>query len=298
MGGRLRAIGGADRQLGGRDGMTYDARAMWRVLEPYHGQTYFAPEALAALTEIGLRGGWMCYFAGRAAPMGAVSPAVVEATFAVFEPGRVARAIPDAWSLATPDSVVEAKLAGASQALRRLLGEQVASSEVTEAASLVRRAADGCDHFGRPLSAAWATVAWPRDDHLALWLGATILREHRGCGHVAALAGAGLDGVEAVVSAVACGGVTQAEASIIGWSESELKAATSRLIDRRWLSAEGRATEEGIAARGRIEDETNRLAASPWRVLGEAGCARLVTLIEPLSAVIASQIPENPFPEA
>lgn len=278
--------------------MTYDARAMWRVLEPYHGQTYFAPETFSALTGIGLRGGWMCYFAGRAAPMGAVSPAVVEATFAVFEPGRVARAIPDAWGLATPDSVVEAKLVGASRALRRLLGERFASTEVTEAASLARQAAEGCDHIGRPLSAAWATVPWPTDGHLALWLSATILREHRGCGHVTALAGAGLDGAEAVVSAVAGGAVTQAEASVIGWSESELKAATSRLIDRGWLNAEGRATEEGFAARGRIEDETNRLAAPPWRTLGEAGCARLVALVEPLSAAIASQMPENPFPEA
>ena len=192
--------------------------------------------------------------------------------------------------------MVEAKLAGASQALRRLLGEGVAaSSEVTEAASLVRRAAEGCDHLGPPLSAAWATVAWPRDGHLALWLGATILREHRAA-DTSPLAGAGLDGAEAVVSVVAFGAVTQAEATIIGWSESELKAATSRLIDRRWLNAEGRATEEGIAAvRGRIEDETNRLA-SPWRALGEAGCARLVALIEPLSAVIASQMPEGPLP--
>lgn len=278
--------------------MTHDARTMWRVLEPYHGLTYFAPEADSALTEVGLRGGWMRYFAGRAAPMGAVSPAVVIATFAVFEPDHVVRALPEAWSLAAPESVVEAKLAGVDLALRRLLGEGVSSPGVAEAASLMRRAAEGCDHFGRSLSAAWAALPWPAEGHLALWLGATILREHRGCGHVAALLGAGLGGCEAQVSALAGGVVHPEDVGQSGWSESELKAATSRLADRRWLDAEGRLTEAGVVARGGVEAETDRLAASPWRALGEEGCARLLALVEPLSAAIVSQMPENPFPPA
>ena len=56
---------------------TGHARRLWRLLEPYHAATYFAPEARQAFKDAGLRGFWMGYFAGRAAPMGAVGPGVV-----------------------------------------------------------------------------------------------------------------------------------------------------------------------------------------------------------------------------
>ena len=50
------------------------ARRMWRVLEPYHAVTYFSDESRQAFKDAGLRGFWMGYFAGRAAPMGPVGP--------------------------------------------------------------------------------------------------------------------------------------------------------------------------------------------------------------------------------
>ena len=53
------------------------------------------------LRDVGLRGFWMGYpFVGRAAPLGAVGPAVVTATFFNFHPEMVRRAIPDAWLFA------------------------------------------------------------------------------------------------------------------------------------------------------------------------------------------------------
>ena len=56
-----------------------------------HSLIYFAPETEQQLTSVGLKPGRMCYFAGRAAPMGAVSGGVVTATFYNFSPGLVAR---------------------------------------------------------------------------------------------------------------------------------------------------------------------------------------------------------------
>ena len=70
------------------------ARAMWTMFEPVHDVTYFAPEALRAFTEAGLRGYWRGYFAGRAAPLGGARAAVVTASFYNFAPAFVARAIP------------------------------------------------------------------------------------------------------------------------------------------------------------------------------------------------------------
>ena len=62
------------------------ARHLWTLFEPLHAVTYFAPEARAAFENAGLRGFWRGYFAGRAAPLGAVSAAPVVALFFSFAP--------------------------------------------------------------------------------------------------------------------------------------------------------------------------------------------------------------------
>ena len=55
------------------------ARRMWTLYEPVHVVTYFAPAALQAFAQAGLRGFWRGYFAGRAAPIGPVGAAPVTA---------------------------------------------------------------------------------------------------------------------------------------------------------------------------------------------------------------------------
>lgn len=81
------------------------ARSLWHPLETINAVTYFSPECRDASVRLGLKGFWMGYFACRAAPLGAVDPGVVEATFFNFHPDRVRRALPDAWSLAHPEDV-------------------------------------------------------------------------------------------------------------------------------------------------------------------------------------------------
>ena len=84
------------------------ARKLWQRLELVHAVTYFAPEAIGALRDVGYRGFWMGYFAGRAAPLGAAGPQVVGALFYNFAPSRVSRALPDAWGFAPPEAALEA----------------------------------------------------------------------------------------------------------------------------------------------------------------------------------------------
>ena len=81
-----------------------------RAIDPLHSQLYFAPEHDERLSAIGLRPGRMAYFAGRAAPMGAVGAGVVTATFYNFSPSLVAHMIPRAWTLASPEQVLAARL--------------------------------------------------------------------------------------------------------------------------------------------------------------------------------------------
>ncbi len=252
-----------------------------RALEPLHSMCYFAPETEEHLSGAGLKRGRMCYFAGRAAPMGAVGPGVVAATFYNFNPALVARHIPAAWALAAPSVLVEARFAAVDAALRRMLGaDVVASPEVAEAAQLARRAADAVTVEGRPLAAGHVDLAWPDAPHLVLWHALTILREHRGDGHIALLVAAGLDGLEALVSYTATGRgfVVPFALASRGWSQEDWDAGVARLAERGVLDGSGAVTEQGMTLRKGIEDETNRLGAGPWLHLGADGTARLADI--------------------
>ena len=109
------------------------ARSAHNATNSLHSLIYFVPETEQELSSTGLRPGRMCYFAGRAAPMGAVSGGVVTATFYNFSPALVARSIPLAWELASPAVVISARFAAADAALTRLLGPEVIASAGTYA---------------------------------------------------------------------------------------------------------------------------------------------------------------------
>ncbi|MEV7553769.1 hypothetical protein AB0N89_29485 [Amycolatopsis sp. NPDC089917] len=265
-----------------------------------HSLTYFAPETEAALTGAGLRPGRMTYFAGRAAPMGAVGPGVVAATFYNFNPELVAKYLPRAWTLATPEKIIEARFEAVDAALTRLLGKDTLGSEqVAEAAELAREATGGCQADGRPLYAGHAGVGWPSEPHLALWHAITLLREYRGDGHIAALVINDLDGLAALVSHTATGkGFLAAAAKASrGWSDEQWDGAVAKLRERGVLDAEGGLTEAGNDLRERIEAATNAASTGPWEHLGEEKTKRLHELCGPLSrqAVEAGAFPANVF---
>ena len=280
--------------------MAGDEKRFKSAFDSLHALAYFAPEVDQALTGIGLRPGRMPYFASRSAAMGAVGPEVVAATFYNFNPEVVARVIPRAWTLATPEQVLTARLEGVDRALTRLLGEdEIKSDQVVEAAELAREATAGCAVEGRPLYAAHAGLDWPEPPHLALWHAITLLREHRGDGHIAALLLNGLSGVEALVTHVATGaGFTVDSAKLTrGWSDEQWAAAQQRLRDRGLLDGEGALTDEGIAVRDRVEAATETAAKAPWDLLGPAKLARLEELGRDLTrrVVAAGAFPKGVF---
>jgi len=263
------------------------ARRMWRLLEPYHAVIYFAPEAKERYEAAGLKGGWMGYFASRGAAMGPVSAEVIIATFYNFHPGRVRRAIPDAWRYSSPDKVLAARFDAADAALRRLLGEDVDGDAIRQAATLARAASLLCTPEGRPLFSAHAALEWPSQPHLVLWHAATLLREFRGDGHVAALVAHQIDGCEAHVLVAAAGVVPAAMLrESRWWSEDEWDAAAGRLRDRELVDDAGALTLEGKELRAGIEDLTDALALPPFAALGDEECRKLEELMRPIVARI------------
>lgn len=263
-----------------------------------HAMIYFAPEAEQQLTGAGLEPGRMCYFASRSAPMGAVGPGVVAATFYNFNPASVAAYIPKAWELASPAAVIGARFAAADAALTRLLGpDVVASADMAAIAGLVREAASACSCEGRPLYAGHAGLDWPDAPHLVLWHGLSLLREHRGDGHIAALMAAGLSGIEAQVTHIATGlgfSASFGRASR-GWSQQEWDDAVEGLVARGLLEQEGVLTPAGQAQRAHIELETDQMAAPPWQHLGDERTEQVARIGKAMSraALKAGALPRD-----
>jgi len=273
------------------------ARKTCRTLEPLHSMIYFAPEASESYVCLGLapEAG---YFASRAAAMGEVGADTVIATFFNFHPGLVRAAIPAAWDAASPAAVLDARLGAADSALRRMLGDAAGGPEMTRAATLARRAAEGAArrYEGRPLFAAHAGLPWPETPHLVLWHAQTLLREFRGDGHIAALVLHDLDPVEALGLHLATGELPERFLrDTRGWPGPEWDAGIARLEDRGLVvgveasdthHASLALTDEGAALRHQIEELTDRSALVAYESLGEEACTELRTLVRPFSRAV------------
>ena len=298
---------------------------MWTLFEPVHAVTYFAAEARSAYEKAGLRGFWRGYFAGRAAPLGvagaggtvaapadtvaasagAASAAVVAASFFNFAPAFVARAIPGVWELITPEEALRVRLAGAAEGLGRLLAGQEA--EAAAAGDLLWRAIGELDFSGRVLAAANAALpVLPGEDVAAssaspaslaaaglgrLWQAATLLREHRGDGHFAALAAADIDGCEAVVLRCCLDLRREDMQPVRGWTDEAWDGALSRLAARGWVGADGALTRAGREAHAAVEDATDRAASRPWARLGPKATAEIEAALTPLALACAAALP-------
>jgi hypothetical protein len=268
--------------------MTTRVRAMWQLLEPIHALSYFAPESVAAIQGTGLRGYWMSYFAARAAPMGEVSAAVVEATFYNFSPRLVRRAIPDAWSFASPGNVLAARNAGVTAALANHVPSDL-DGAAAQLADLLALACEGLNVDGRTLAAANLALPIPKDARTSLWQWSTTLREHRGDGHLSALVDAELSGLEAHLTLVGTGSIPR---SVLqgarGFTDEEWDAAERGLIERGLLQEDHELSTTGRVLREDVEATTDRLASQPWTTLGDDRCSEIVELASPIVQSIAA----------
>jgi hypothetical protein len=256
------------------------ARELWWLIEPVHAVTYFSPESREAFETAGLRGFWRGYFAGRAAPLGPVGAAPVIASFFSFAPSMVERALPDVWTRVTPEAALAARLAGATASLRRVWD---GLDGVDFAADLLERAARSASMAGRVLGAANAALPWPTDPIERLWHATTVIREHRGDGHVAALVAAGVDGCEALVWRAGIDGDRTTLQPARGWTDDEWDTAAARLARRGWLDTSGVATEVGRAEHAAMEAATDRAAAGPWEGWSDDDVTALRTALTPLA---------------
>ncbi|MEU0558669.1 MarR family transcriptional regulator [Dactylosporangium sp. NPDC006015] len=263
------------------------ARRLHQLVEPIHLVTYFADEPDVALFALGLRNTWDAYFAGRAAPLGRVPAEVVDAVFYNFAAGEVARHIPRVWDITTPEEAAAARQQGSAAALRRILGDLADSDTVVRAADLATKAATSAPTEGRVVYAALRTLPVPEEPVARLWHAATLLREHRGDGHNAALVTAGIGGTEAhVLHALSEGIPAEKYGRVHHLPADQLAAVVDGMRVRGLIDDSGSLSEAGRETKQQIEAVTDDLASAALAILEPGERDQLIADLEPIVAVL------------
>src|ERR1700744_5630037 len=248
-----------------------DARRMFELLEPIFLVTFMADECNQEMAALGHRTYWDGYFASRAAPLGRVPAEVVHAAFYSFAHREAARDRP--------------------RALRRILGdERPGSPGLARAADLTTKAATSAPTAGRVMYAGMRSLPVPSDPVARLWHSATMLREHRCDGHVAALVGARIGGTESHVLSALDMGIHPPESfgRIHHLPKKRLAEVMDGLRERGLVDTDGCFTDAGLEVKQRIEALTDELAAPPYDVLSPAELDELIAELEPVTAVLVA----------
>ena len=257
---------------------------MFELLEPIATVTFSAVPNEAFLA-VGMRNYWDGYFAGRAAPLGLAPAEVVHAVFYNFADGEVARHIPWVWGKITPQEAITVREQGSTAALRQTIGDLADSPALARVADLATRAAVSAPTEGRALYAGLRTLDVPGEPVARLWHAATLLREHRGDGHNAALLTHGIGGTEShVLLALTLGMRAEEFGRVHHLPRAQLAAVVDGLRARGLVDAAGGFTEAGRQTRERIEALTDELAAPAYDVLSADELDELITGLEPIAA--------------
>ena len=263
------------------------ARRMFDLVEPIGVIPYSADDPNEAMFALGFTNYWDTYFAGRSAPLGIVPAEVVDALFYNFAPGEVARHIPKVWQTTTPEAAIAARRVGCANALRRILAAHVDTPAFVRAAELLTKAAISAPYAGRPMYAALRTVPIPDEPVARLFHAASLLREHRGDGHIAALMVEGVGGLEAhVLLALDMNMPAEKFGRIHHLPAAQLGAVIDGMRDRGLIGDDGWLSARGHAVKQRVESLTDDLAAKPYESLDAGELDELMTNLEPLATLL------------
>jgi hypothetical protein len=199
--------------------------------------------------------------------MGQVPGELIASAFAVFNPAAVVPAVAFGWTLTDAPTICEARTAGATDQLVRILGERPEGIE--KATALLARANEPLRPEGRPLYAGLLSLGLPGNPVGDMWRLADCLREYRGDAHTAAWTSAGFDATEiGLLTELFWGLPTRSYVRTRAWSDADLDAAEARLVARGLLEG-GALTDTGQAAREDVERATDRQCRPIIDALGD-----------------------------
>jgi hypothetical protein len=171
--------------------------------------------------------------------------------------------------------------------LRRILADHVESPAFARATDLLTKAAIGAPTEGRPMYAALRALPIPDDVVTRLFHAASMLREHRGDGHIAALVTEGVGRTEAhVLLALEAGMPAHEFGRVQHLPAAQLGTVIEGMQKRGLIGDDGWLSDEGRAVKQRVESRTDDLAAPPYEALEPGELDELIALLVPLAALL------------
>jgi len=135
--------------------------------------------------------------------------------------------------------------------------------------------------------AALRTIPLPDDVVARLFHAASLLREHRGDGHIAALMVEGVGGLEAhVLLALDMNMPANKFGASNHLPAAQLTAVIEGMRDRGLIGGDGWLSDQGRAAKQRVESLTDDLAARPYESLEPGELHELMDALEPLATLL------------
>jgi hypothetical protein len=195
------------------------------------------------------------------------------------------------WSTTTPEAAIAARQEGCVNALRRILGDLVDTPDFARAVELLTKAAISAPLEGRPMYAALRTLPLPEEPVALFFHAASLLREHRGDGHIAALMAESIGGLEAhVLLALDIGIPARTFGRIHHLPSAQLGDLIDGMKDRGLVEDQATFTSAGRQVKDRVEALTDELAVAPYEVLEPGELDELVAALEPLAQkLVAAQ---------
>jgi hypothetical protein len=268
-----------------------------RSVQTTIGWIFWDPGAVRRYTDLGLPehlAGPLGYMAARSAPLAGAGPDAVIAAFGSISPLAIRGVF---GLLGTPERFAEfweardeAVVAGlrdhASDIIEPLAELGPSLWPVVEQLPLV----------GRTFFGAHLAMTRSEDPLLSGWHAVNCLREWRGDTHWALVVAHGLTHAEASILHNAwLGYETDWLPRSRGTNDADLDAGWKALTDRG-LAENRVVTARGVKLRQRIEDETDRLTALPWRLLGAERSQWFAEAFEPPCELLLRRVDETAGP--
>jgi len=267
-----------------------------RCVQTTIGWIFWDPGAVARFQAAGLPEGLagpLGYIASRSAPLAHAGPAAVTAAFGSISPLGIsvvfdlldADGFARMWAERNA-AVAEGLALHAPNIIDPLIDFGPALWEVVLALPLA----------GRVFFGAHLAMDRPVDPMLSGWHAVNCLREWRGDTHWALVVAAGLSHAEASILHNAWVGYElDWLAQSRGTAPEAIEAGWDALADKG-LATGRTVTEAGLDLRRHIENETDRLSALPWQMLGEARSVEFAERFEPPCELLLARVDETAGP--
>ena len=269
------------------------ARRNSRSVQTTIGWIFWDPGAVRRFEALCLPGA-IGYIAARCAPLSPAGPDAVTAAFGSISPHAISFTFGLVEAKTDFDSVWQARDEAVVEGLRGFAPEIVPALE--ELGPQLWPVVEQLPTDGRVFFASHLRMKRLADPLLSGWHAVNCVREWRGDTHWAAVAAAGLTGIEASILHNAWLGYEDGWLPTSRGSTSEEIQIGWERLDARGLVRNGSVTKEALELRQRIEGDTDRLTTLPWELLGEKASMDFAERFEPPCELLLRRVDQTAGP--